>query len=295
MKITWVLGALKQDSHPFLSLRSLFKRATKFCISLFLMQKIIVTSSGFTGYSTIFNVEGDTIDLHIMEETDLDTYTDLCLAHMPFDIKFEIFERVIFSMIKAGLIKKAMATLLTSSSQICKLFYCKYIGNYDLDRTQILDHLISLFNLIEDITHVMYHPQVETREELVLSIFCRNSLSIDIVNKQWPLGHISQTIIEIHNTVDQVPDIKRIRTGPSYSDIVWVSGLEEGGILYTSLFKGPILVLEVYDLHRTITTQRTSFFSNVVRMLKVCLGSRSGVYLVQPYDEGFFGLVQEVV
>lgn len=260
------------------------------------MQKIIVTSSGFSGYSTIFNVNGDTIDIHnVEEETDIETYTNLCLAHMPFDIKFEIFERVIFSMIKAGLIKKAMATLLTSSSQICKLFYCRYIGDFNLDRNQILDHIISLFNLLEDITYVMFHPQTETREELVLSIFCRNNVSIDVRDKIWPLGQLSQTIIDVYNTVENVPAIKRIRTGPAYSDIVWVSGTEDAGVIYTTLFKGPILVLEVYDLGGVITTMHTSFFSNVIKMLKVCLGERSGVYLIQPYDEGFFGLVQEVV
>lgn len=259
------------------------------------MQKIIVTTSGFSGYSTIFNVDGDTIDLHLVEETDLETYTDLCLSSMPFDIKFDIFERVIFSMIKAGLIKKALGTLLTSSSQICKLFYCRYIGDFGLDRNQILDHIISLFNLIEDITYVMFHPQTDTREELVLSIFCRNNVSIDVCNKIWPLGQISQTILEVHNTVENLPIIKRIRTGPSYSDIVWVSGVENTGIIYTSLFKGPILVLEVYDLRGVITRRYTNFFSNVIKMLKLCLGERSGVYLVQPYDDGFFGLVQEVV
>ena len=51
------------------------------------MQKVIVTTSGFTGYSTIFKVDGDSIDLHGVEETDPVEYENLCLATLPFDVK----------------------------------------------------------------------------------------------------------------------------------------------------------------------------------------------------------------
>jgi hypothetical protein len=69
----------------------------------------------------------------------------------------------------------------------------------------------------------MFHPQVETMEELVLSIHCRNNLSIDIKeDKRWPLRHISQTILDRFSSVPSTGPIRRVRTGPSYSDIVWV-------------------------------------------------------------------------
>lgn len=261
------------------------------------MQKVIVTTSGFTGYSTIFKVDGDSIDLHGVEETPVEVYEDLCFATLPFDVKYEIFERLILNLIKEGLIKKALQIMLTSSSQICKIFYCKYIGNYQLNRGEILDHTIALFKFIEDISYVIFHPQVETLEELVLSVHCRNNLSIDIKeDKRWPLRHISQTILDRFSTVPATGPIKRVRTGPCYSDIVWVAGVEERGIIYTSLLKGPILILEVYHGARVLVDRRTSFFSNVIRMLKLCLGEMSGVYLLQPYEEDMFvGAVQEVV
>lgn len=260
------------------------------------MKKIIVTTSKFTGYSTIFNVDGDTVDLHELEETDLETYTDLCLSSLPFDIKFDIFERVVLALVKAGLMKKALQTLLTSSSQICKIFYCKYIGNYDLDRHEILDHLISLFRLLEEITSIMFDPDAFCREELTLSLYCRNPSSIDLVDKFWPFGRLSQTVINLPNMLNPQQEITRVTTGPSYSDIVWVSGAEYKGIIYTGLLKGPILILEIYtgQYGRTLINRKTRFFSNVIKLLKICLGDMSGVYLVTP-AEGFFGLLVEVV
>lgn len=69
------------------------------------MQKIIVTSSEFTGYSTIFSVDGDCIDLHGDDDITDDEFVDLCLAVLPFEIRFEIFEKVILNLIKAGLIR----------------------------------------------------------------------------------------------------------------------------------------------------------------------------------------------
>lgn len=186
------------------------------------MQKVIVTTSGFTGYSTIFKVNGDTIDLHGIDETPTEVYTELCLATLPFDIKYDIFERLILKLIKEGLVKKALKILLTSSSQICKIFYVKYIGHYDLERNEILDHLIQLFKFIEDISFVMFNPVVETHEELVLSVHCRNRTSIDLNGKIWPLSFISQTILDHFSSIPSGEIIRRIRTGPSYCDIVWV-------------------------------------------------------------------------
>lgn len=233
--------------------------------------------------------------MHIVEETSEATYQELCLATLPFDVKYEIFECLILKLIKEGLIKKALCILLTSSSQICKIFYCKYIGSYDLDRHQVLDHLIYLFKFIEDVSFLMFHPHVDTLEELVISVHCRNRNSIDIKDKIWPLTHISQTILDRFSTVASGDVIRRVRTGPSRSDIFWVAGIEDKGIIYTSLLKGPVLVLEVYNGSNTLVTRHTNFFLNVVKMLKLCLGEKSGVYLLQPYDDLIIGIVQEVV
>jgi hypothetical protein len=75
-----------------------------------------------------------------------------------------------------------------------------------------------------------------------------------------------------------------------------VAGVEERGIIYATLLKGPVLILEVYHGARVLVNRNTSFFSNVIRMLKLCLGDMSGVYLLQPYDEDMFiGAIQEVI
>jgi hypothetical protein len=60
--------------------------------------------------------------------------------------------------------------------------------------------------------------------------------------------------------------------------------------------KGPVLIIEIYHGARVLVERKTPFFSNVIRMLKICLGEMSGVYLLQPYeDDMFVGAVQEVV
>lgn len=262
------------------------------------MQKLLITTSSFTGYSTIFDVTGDTIVLHAFEDGEADNFTPLSLASLPFDIKYEIFDCVILSMMKERLLKKALSTLLTSSFQICKYFYTKYIGNYNLDRTQIIDHLISLFNFFNDITTVMFFEDSGATDELVLSIYCRN-FNIDIENKRWPFGELTQSTMDIRPRIC-IPELENytmIRTGPSYSDFVWVSGKEENGVVHADLLKGPILILEIYTqkhgIEHTIVETKTNFFKNMIRLLKVSLGEKSGVYLVFPL-EGFFGLVHEV-
>jgi hypothetical protein len=79
--------------------------------------------------------------------------------------------------------------------------------------------------------------------------------------------------------------------------LVWVDGVEERGVIEATMIKGPILILEVYsmigEVECPLYLRQTPFFRNFVRLLKLCLGVRSAVYLTVSVD-GFFGLLTEV-
>ncbi len=266
------------------------------------MRKVIVTSSVFTGYSTVFNVDGDSLDLRYRINTTPHSSESLNVSSLPFDLKYEILERLVLILVREGKIKKALDTILSSNSESCSIFYTKYIGYYNLSRTQIIKHLISMFYLIHDIHSNLYHNDSTSSEELFLSLFCRNS-TIDIESdKLWPFGKLS------HSFMDDTPSILdapkggektvKVITGPAYSDIIWISGREKDGVILTDYLKGPIVILEVYTtgygIMQTVIEKRTRFFRKFVKILKLCLGEYSGVYTTFPI-EGFAGLVSEVV
>ena len=262
------------------------------------MQKIIVTSAAFSGYSNIFTVDGDILDLGYLVNSSPEIDENLSLATLPFDIKFEVLERVVFSLLRLGKVRKSLQVLLCSNSQICRLFYLKYIGNYGLTRTEILDHLINLFNFIEQVVDSLFGIQAAGMEELVLSVFCRNS-AIDVcLDKRWPLGLVDQSSFDyLPRVVNSDHSIVKVITGPAYSDIVWITGVEEDGIVTAEYLRGPVLILEVYSIvqgiRHVLYRQPPTFFKNVVKLLKVCLGKNSGVYMIFPV-EGFLGVISEV-
>lgn len=262
------------------------------------MQKIIVTTSNFTGYSTIFAVDGDCIELQSEDEISENTYHDLCLIKLPMEIKFDIFERVLIDMLKAGLVKKALKCLITSSSQLCRIFYTKYIGYYNLTMLQILDHLISMFRIIDSITNEIFsESNLFEYEELSLSIRCLNPMSIDVdLLSRWPLIDVEKNFFTIPSAVIG-DEVKKIVTGPCHSDLVWIEGIEDRGIINATSIKGPILILEVFsnigDVEFRLFRRNTHFFRNFVRMLKLVLGTRSAVFLSVPVD-GFFNSLTEI-
>lgn len=265
------------------------------------MLKVIVTNAVFTGYSTIFNLNGDNLDLRYSTKHMFSSSVDLPgLSFLPFDIKYEILERVVLQLLKEGHIKKALDTLLLANSEACCIFYTKHIGYYNLTRLQIIKHLISMFYLIHDIHSNLYFNDSTSSTELFLSLFCINA-TIDILqDKRWPFGKLS------HSFMDDIPIILekqaektfKVITGGSYADIIWMSGKEEDGIISTNYLKGPVVILEVYNigygLIHTVIEKRTPFFKRFVKILKLALGEYSGVYTTFPI-EGFAGLVSEVV
>lgn len=267
------------------------------------MQKLIVTSALFTGYSTIFSLDGDTLDLRYKRNIKFRTNLKLNMDSIPFDLKYEILERVVLTLVKEGKIRKAMDTLLLSNSVACSIFYTKYIGYYNLSRLEIIKHLISMFYLIHDIHANLYFNDSTSSDELFLSLFCRNS-TIDILqDKLWPFGQIAHSFMDsppglVNTPADQDEKIIKVIVGGAYSDIVWLAGKEKDGVISTNYLKGPIVILEIYTngygIMQTLYEKRTTFLLKFVKLLKLALGKHSGVYTTFPI-EGFVGLVSEVV
>lgn len=262
------------------------------------MQKIIVTTSAFTGYSTIFSMQGDCVELQSDDEISETSFEDLCLIRLPMEIQYDIFERVVINMIKAGLIKKALKCLLTSSSQICRIFYTKYVGNFNLTMSQILDHLIAMFRLIDELTFEIFsESNLFEYEELSISLECLNPMSIDIdLFYRWPFIGAEKNFFSIPSSVTG-EEVKKVSTGPCHSDLVWIEGKEDRGVIHATSIKGPILVLEVFstmgEVEFRLFRRNTHFFRNFVRMLKLVMGTRSAVFLSVPVD-GFFNSLTEI-
>ena len=267
------------------------------------MEELIVSSGVFTGYSTIFRIDGDTIDLAFKEE-DWPTCNEIDMTRvrtLPFDLKYAIIEHMIVYLLKAGCVRKAMIVTLNSGIEVCKVFYCRHIGDFGLNRTQIFRHTMCLFKFIDYISEEIFGNTGYTDLNISLN-FCTTNLDV-CKSKMWPIDDIEiieepmPGVLEAkQNTGDH---LYKIRTGPTYADVVWLCCKQEQGIVHASYIRGPIVIFSTecrnsQALSTSIITRRTKFFSNLVKMLKLCLGPRSGVYLTLPV-EGFFNLLEEVV
>lgn len=263
------------------------------------MQKIIVTTSKFTGYSTIFSLDGDSINLQDVDEISETSLEDMNLICLPLEICYDIFERIVINLIKTGLIKKALKCLITSSSQICRIFYTKYVGNFNLTMSQILDHLISMFKLLDAITDIVFsEANMFEYEELSLSIECLNPASIDIDPFfRWPFIGLQKNLFSLASSLEANITVHKFNTGPCHCDLVWIDGVEDRGVINATSVKGPILFLEVFtcvgDVELRMFRRNTLFFRNFVRLLKLTLGRNSAVFLCVPVD-GFFNSLTEI-
>ena len=263
------------------------------------MQKVVITSSLFSGYSTIIDANEDQDQEKETIPSDYNYDFPINMSSLPTELKYEILERVILKSIKSGEMKRCLSILLNSNYDFCKLFYSKYIGNVVLTRSQYIEHIIGLFEFLENVAKCMYEEEVTTTEVLSLAVFCRNPVSIDIhsIDKRWPFTQISYSIPENPFVITNHEDIKLVRTGPNFCDLAWVAGIERNGVVHASYLRAPVLILDFYTRYnRTdmpIWRRKTFFLKNVVLLLKLCLGPKSGVYVSTPVD-GFFNLITEV-
>jgi hypothetical protein len=266
------------------------------------MQKVIVTTSVFTGYSTIFDVDStDCVDLGYTYASPPPPDFPFTLAVLPFELKYDIIERVVLMLMKQGFIKKAIKVLVGSGYHVCKGFYSRHIGNYNLTRLETANHLMRLFDLINDIYKSLNYMDSTSSEELFLSIYCHNK-TIDIERKLegnvWPFGMMCHSFMDAYPRIlEDSRKFLKVITGPTYGDLVWINGVEKDGVIHADYLRGPVVILEIFSrvggMSHTLFESHTAFFLNFVKILKLCIGEKAGVYTTFPV-EGFFCLVSEV-
>ncbi len=245
---------------------------------------VVVTSNVFTGYSRIFTLDID-ININLLQFDN-----QLTCDALPFDseIKYEIFERLVLQLIKDKEIRKAFWILLNVNFEFMRHFYIKFISKImGVSRDQVIKHVSGLYDFIRDINDSVFSGS--NKRELYLQVYCRNPQTIDPINMNWPFGSVTEGLVEdlgapAVNLTEHL-GLKCINTGPYYCDLVWLSGKDRDGILEVDIMKSPVLLLEVYSrrcgMEQTLSFQDTTFFNNVIKMLKICLGEYSGVFLVQ--------------
>ena len=79
------------------------------------MQKVVITSSMFSGYSTIIDANEDQDQEKETIPSDYNYDFPINMSSLPTELKYEILERVILKSIKSGEMKRCLSILLNSN------------------------------------------------------------------------------------------------------------------------------------------------------------------------------------
>lgn len=251
----------------------------------------LITSPAFsrTEYNIIYQVNTDRTLKRIEYNPELDLApANYRKVHMPLpaEIVYMIIDRLILTYIKGMNFEMAQALLMFDLPTINRFYSRWFDPDIYIRFTTKLYRIGNTFELLQKVVDAMLQfPNEEHDHYMALQLEHTSYL----FNRQAPYNPWNFNgcidIIQIPRPgIFCVEDFRAFVTGPYITDVVWMNGRNEKGIVASDYFRLPVIVFVLTERENgeLIPTREylkdSLIFKNFARLLKLAFGPTTGIF-----------------
>ena len=239
-------------------------------------------------YRSVFHIKNNTLRLieynPVIDLTQPD-HPDLFLP-LPKELIYAIIDRVILQLIGGSNFEQAFQLICLDKATMFR-FYRQHIDQdpFIYFKT-VLHRLTNTFELLQKVLDgIVQFPNEEHDHYIALDIQykSRQKYLHGRSYNPWNFnGHIN--IIQIPKPgIFGIEDFRAFITGPYITDIVWMNGKSDRGIVRSSFFRLPVIVFILTDHEENIIPTKENLekhvaFKNFSKLLKRAFGPHTGIF-----------------
>lgn len=205
-------------------------------------------------------------------------------AHLPSELLIMILKYVFRIRVKTRNFGLAFQ-ISTVSKSMCDLLYNNIYMRDKSTTLEKLERLGRTFNLIEEIySDYLSSPNYDRTDRVALHL-TRNPTMYRRKN-MYPWCFKSEIECAELTTLGALNDIHCF-PGEFHGDTIWVHGDENDGIYDADVIHHPVLVFVLSDYTGSLIPTRKDlniYWAKFLRLLKVCFGSSTGIYMMVMED-----------
>lgn len=251
------------------------------------IDKFMITSAAFSpsSYRSVFKVERNSL-----VRMQYDPVIDLCQRSsevfdlpLPKELINMIIDQLIISYIQGCDFSLAFDLICIDRYTMFR-FYGRWFGLDRIYFPSILHRLSNTFELLQKVQDgVIQFPNDEHDHYIALEIPFIGNFNPGYAYNPWNFnGNI--TLIQIPKPgIFGVEDFRAFVTGPYVTDVIWMNGRNDRGVIYSDFFRLPVIVFVLTDQEGNIIPKRCemdvhSAFKAFTKLLKMAFGPTTGVF-----------------
>ena len=203
---------------------------------------------------------------------------------LPREIVDKIIDHLIIKYIRGMNLERAIELIYLDIATVRRFYQQWFPVGASLTTTRMY-RISQTFELLQKIVDMMIQfPNYEHDHYVALSVK-HTSFLFDPKYDYYPWnfnGHLD--MIQIPKPgIFTVDDFRAFVTGPYVTDIVWMNGRSEKGVVASTYFRLPVIVLVMTDKEEEIIPTReyienSLMFKKFAQLLKICFGKTAGIF-----------------
>lgn len=203
---------------------------------------------------------------------------------IPKELAYFIIDRLILKYIQDANFEMAIQ-LISIDRPTMRRFYMKYFCNeLYTPFSMIMIRLTRTFALLQRVCDsVIQFPNEEHDHYIALDLRFTGTYRPGRAYNPWNFNGMVSIIQIPKPGIFGIEDFRGFVTGPYITDIVWMSGRNNRGIVYSDFFRLPVIVFVFTDQNGDIVPQREEMlkhkaFQTFTKFLKMAFGPTTGIF-----------------
>ena len=204
---------------------------------------------------------------------------------IPKELSYFIIDNLILKYIQQSSFEMAMQ-LICIDQPTMRRFYMKHFHDNELylPFRMILHRMSRSFHLMQRVCDgVIQFPNEEHDHYIALDLRFTGNFRAGKSYNPWNFNGMVNIIQRPKPGIFGIEDFRGFVTGPYITDIVWMSGRNQRGIVYSDFFRLPVIVFVFTDQDENIIPLRTELekhkaFKTFSKFLKMAFGPTTGIF-----------------
>ena len=253
------------------------------------IEKFMICSNIFapSDYRTVYKIGTDSC-VRIQEfrpYVDLFQPSDLDLIlPLPREIVYNIIDQLILRYIKESNFELAAGLIFFNRATTIRFYYRHFEHDYYLPIRMMIARLGRTFDLMQKVMDgVIQFPNDEHDHYVALDIQFKGNYRPGRGYNPWNFNGMVNIIQIPKPGIFGIEDFRGFVTGPHITDIVWMNGRNERGIVSSNFFRLPVIVFVFTDQDENIIPERKAMenhkaFQTFAKFLKMAFGPTTGIF-----------------